>query len=80
MSTLLLSYFANACWVLAALFAIAFVIRLAKGDSWLGLLSVAVLLFLAGVGLRFMATPEQLPAAIATPLANAGLISPSVSL
>lgn len=80
MSALIFSYFANACWVLAALFAIAFVFRLTKGEDWLGMLGLAAVLFLSGLGLRYLTMPENLPASIAQPLANAGVIAPSVTL
>lgn len=78
MTALMFSYFSNACWVLAALLACAFVFRIAKGDDWLGIAALSVLLFITGLGLRYLTTPESLPPIVATQLANAGVISPVV--
>ena len=79
MTAMLFSYFSTACWVLAALFACAFVFRLVKGDEWAGLFVLSALLFLSGLGLRFLSSPAELPAAISQPLVQAGVIAPVVT-
>lgn len=78
MTAALFVYFSFAAFALAALFACAFVFRLAKGEPWLRLALLCALLFAGGLALRLLAEPEQLPEVVRAHLVRMGVIAPVV--